>query len=149
MRLVLLALVAACGSDHAAPDAPPPIDTADATSDVVPECHMAPAGAMPFATAADFGPAVAGSLAGWDPTGRWFLTGTSVGGVSSFFFQKSGTSVIVDRDATHLGTMDDTEIFQRTEGNDGMGGIFVIAKRVSNRLPDGSLRGQRAVCDGG
>jgi hypothetical protein len=110
---------------------------------------MAPAGATPFTKGADFGPAVPGSLARWDPTGRWFLTGTSIGGVSSMFFTRQGNQVIVDRDATTPGTIDDSELFQRTEGDDGNGGTFVLAKRVSNLLADGSLRGQRASCDGG
>jgi hypothetical protein len=149
MRLVTLVALAACGGDHAAPDAPP-VDSTDAPpSDFTPECHMAPAGAAPFTKGADFGPAIAGSLAGWDPSGRWFLTGTGIGGVSSFFFERQGNQVIVDRDPRAPGTIDDTELFQRFQGDDGNGGTFVLAKRVSNLLPDGSLRGQRASCDGG
>src|SRR5262249_6350387 len=128
MRLLPLvaALAAACGSDHAATDAPP-ADTTDAPpSAFTPERPIAQAAGTPFMTGADFGAAVPGSLAGWDPSGRWFLTGTAIGGVSSFFFERQGSQVIVDRDPRAPGTMDDTELFQRFEGDDGNGGTYVL-----------------------
>jgi hypothetical protein len=52
------------------PPAPPANDGHDGpTTDFTPECHMAPAGAAPFTTGADFGPAVPSSLANWDASG--------------------------------------------------------------------------------
>jgi hypothetical protein len=141
-------VVVGCGGNHdAAPDASP---DAVAVPEVVPGCTLIPQpGANAFEHGSDFGAAVPGTLAGWDPTGRWFLTGTSVGSVSSYHFAPAGPgSVIVDRDPTTPGTIDDTELFQHTTV-DVQGQLYIVAKRVSNRAADGSLRGERAVCDGG
>jgi len=141
--------IAACGDGSMAttPDAP-------ATSDVVPECHDTPqTDADPFTTPDSINavipvPVVPGSLAGWDPDGRWFLTGTRVGSVSSFFFEKrSGTEIIVDRNEASPGMMTDDVIFQREIVNPG-GLTYTVIKRVSNRAPDGSARAERIVCDG-
>ena len=149
VKRALLLLAAACG-DHShattAPDAPPP----DAAVPLLtPGCTTMPQpSGDAFSKASDFGPVVPGTLAGWDPSGRWFLTGTKVGSVSSFFFEKQGTQVIVDRDPTAPGTIDDDALFQRSSITQ-QGVSYTIAKRVANRAADGTLRADRAVCDGG
>jgi hypothetical protein len=142
-------ILLACGGNTAVtpdgstgPDAAPP-------ADFTPKCEDTPqSGADAFATAADFGPFSAGTLAAWNPDGRWFLTGTRVGGVSSFHFERRGTQIVVDRDEANLGTIDDDTVFQRSTQSDGQGTTYIIAKRVTNLLADGSLRADRAVCDG-
>ena len=143
--IALLGFVA-CGdpaavAPDAAPDASPPPEF-EARCDEVPQT-----GADMFSSPTDFGPITPGTLAGWDPAGRWFLTGTRVGGVSSFHFERRGAQLIVDRDDTTPGTIDDDAIFQRTTVGDGET-TFVIARRVVNLAADGSLRADRAVCDG-
>jgi hypothetical protein len=138
-----LVVVAACGNSASpAPDAP-------VVPEVVPECHTIPQPSpTPFAQASDFGDLMPGTLAGWDPDGRWFLTGVQVGSISSFFFQRDGAIVVVDRDASNPGTIDDDALFARYSES-LQGTPYVIARRVSNRAADGTLRAERAVCDGG
>lgn len=134
--------LAACGDNlmgNDPPDTPIPA--------VTPGCENRSGDPQSFAAADDFGPAVEGTLAGWDPDGRWSLTGTRVGGVSSFHFEVRGDRVIVDRDPENPGTWDDTSLFQRGVYADSMGQPFLIAKRVSNRKADGTARAERAVCD--
>jgi hypothetical protein len=143
-RLALLAIVAGCG-DGSSTDAPPiGCVRVDRPSK--------------FAISADFAPAMPGTLQGWNPDGRWFLTGTQVGGgssllpsgqvsVSSFHFQRSGDGVIIDRDPTSVGTIDDTELFGRTARGEGTESSYVVAVRVSNLQPDGTARAERAVCE--
>jgi hypothetical protein len=149
MKAICLAALVACGDSHAvAPDSSPP-GPDGAIPAVVPGCMTMPQpNTTPFANAADFGPVVPGTLAGWDPTGRWFMTGISVGSVSSVNFERSGTGIIVDRDPTMLGTLDDDQLFQHANQTIGQT-QYVVAKRVSNRLADGTARVERAVCDGG
>ncbi|HEU4732816.1 MAG TPA: hypothetical protein VFT22_33200 [Kofleriaceae bacterium] len=99
---------------------------------------------------ADFAPAVPGTLRGWDPDGRWFLTGVRVGGVSSYHFQRTGSQVIVDRNPAAAGRIDDTELFARVTTTGSSGASVTITTRVSNLSPDGTARAERAVCgDGG
>jgi len=122
---------------------------ADAPGEVpafTPECHDVDATPNAFATAADFGPVVAGTLAGWDPNGRWFLTGVRVGGQSSYHFERQGSQVIVDRNGQAPGTIDDDVLFQRGTFM-SQGQQYILAKRVSNRAADGSFRAERALCD--
>lgn len=102
-----------------------------------------------FATSDDFAPAVHGTLAGWNPDGRWFLTGVRIGGRSSIHLQQIGPRVIVDRDTEFPALFDDTEIFQRVAFPDESGGEFVTAIRISNLQPDGTARAERAVCSDG
>jgi hypothetical protein len=138
--LGLLVVAAACGDNlEPAPDAL-------VVPEVIARCEEIPAAGNPFATAADFGPVTPGTLAGWNPDGRWFLTGVRVGGVSSFHFEQRGADLIVDReDAPATFTAD--AIFQRLEYPTPDGSI-IVAKRVSDLQPDGSLRADRAVCEG-
>jgi len=148
--LFVFAVLAACGDSGTSPtpDAPAAMPDAAAT-DFIPGCADVPqTGLDMFATAAELGPIVPGTLAGWDPDGRWFLTETRVGGVSSFHFARQGAQVVVDGDTQHPGTLDDDVLFQRTQLAFGEQ-TFTIAKRVSNRQPDGSFRADRVVCDGG
>lgn len=146
--LVVIVLVA-CGDgggDAPPPDAPAP--PPDASASFIPGCaEVAQTSTEMFATPAELGPIVPGTLAGWNPDGRWFLTETRVGGSSSFHFARTGSQVIVDRDAERPGTIDDDVLFQRTKLTFGEQS-YIIAKRVANRLPDGSLRADRVVCDG-
>jgi hypothetical protein len=116
----------------------------------MPECHDIPQpSADPFQTAASVDAVsmvatIPGTLASWDPTGRWFLTGQRVGGVSSFAFEPRGAAVLVDGEP---GAMDDTSLFWRGMVQSGQASVLMI-KRVSNRATDGSLRAERLVCDG-
>ncbi|MEO8700029.1 MAG: hypothetical protein ABI867_08290 [Kofleriaceae bacterium] len=148
LAVTVLALAAsACGGDD--PDATPDANTYVDPPAFEAACTIVPqTGATDFSTAADFGPITPGTLAGWDANGRWFLTGTRVGGVSSFHFAVTGASVVVDRDTENPGTLDDDALFQRTTFSDGQT-TFIIAKRVidRNRTTD-TLRADRAVCDG-
>jgi len=144
-KLVLglpLAALVACGDNVAPEDAGPTVIPA-----VEPGCHKEPGTINSYEHAADFGPIAAGSLRDWDFSGRWFLTGTQVGGVSSFHFERQGTQLIVDRDPANPGTYDDDALFSRGLYQDRNGEPFLIAKRVINHKSDGTARADRAVCD--
>ncbi|HSD87006.1 MAG TPA: hypothetical protein VLB44_05805 [Kofleriaceae bacterium] len=147
--LTVLSLVAACGDDRGGgtPDAP-------VLAEVLPECHgVTQTEADPYMTPESIdavvpNPLVPGTLAGWDPNGRWFLTGVRVGAVSSYFFdRRSDTQVIVDRNEDAPGVINNDYAFQR-EIVTSNGMAFTVIKRVSNRAADGSLRAERIVCDG-
>ncbi|HET7500099.1 MAG TPA: hypothetical protein VFK02_03825, partial [Kofleriaceae bacterium] len=99
-----------------------------------------------FETSADFAPAVPGTLRGWNPDGRWFLTGVRVGGVSSYHFARDGARVVIDRNGAAPGTIDDTELFARAETTGASGAGVVVATRISNLAPDGTARAERATC---
>src|SRR4051794_37291077 len=129
----LLLVVAACGGDDktdVTPDAPP--DQPDVS--FTPHCDdpTPQTGPDAFSKAADFGgPILTGSLTAWDANGRWFLTGTRVGGVSSFHVEKrDGGVAIVDRDTETPGTIDGDALFQRQTFDDGQGNTVIIAKKV-------------------
>ena len=153
--LSVLLVVAACGDDPGAtPDAPVMPD-APAALDFTPGCEdFEQTSPDMFAAPADLGEIAPGSLAGWDPNGRWFLTGARVrglspiGGTQSFHFTKrNATEVVVDRNEQSIASIDDNVLFQRlTFAIEDKSIIFV--RRVANRLPDGSLRADRAICDG-
>jgi hypothetical protein len=141
----LLPFLVACSSHSSAPPAP---DTSTTTvPDFTPGCTTMVQPASGFDSPQAFGDFVPGTLAGWNPDGRWFMT-SYVGGVSSYFFERTGTQIIVDRDASAPGTIDDNAIFARQEVQSG-GTNYIVAKRVVNLAADGSLRADRAVCDGG
>jgi hypothetical protein len=138
-RALIVVLVGACS------DTAPSMPDASVRT-ITAECHtVVVTGDEPFATALDFGPIVPGSLAGWDPDGRWFFAGVRVGRQSSVHFQRDGSHVIVDRDPQSPGTLDDDVLFQRSVSTT-VGQRSVIATRVSDRASDGTLRADRAEC---
>src|SRR3954462_8245589 len=94
--LPVLCLLAACGDDA------PPVD-GDLTKvpEVTVACDEVPLPASKFEHGSDLSPAVAGTLAGWDPNGRWFLTGIRVGSPSSFQFSDATGSLVVDKEPSY------------------------------------------------
>jgi len=139
-RLTVLLAIGCGGSPTLAPDAAP--------GALVPGCAVIDHPAQ-FKSAAEFAPAVAGSLAGWNPDGRWFVTGAFFGGVSSVRLDRSDGQIVLDRDPTAPGSFNDTEIFVRRETPDGNGGTVLVAHRISNLQADGTLRVERGTCAGG
>lgn len=141
----MLFVLAACGDDVATVEVVVP--------EVMPECHeIEQPGEDAFLTSSSLdavatADTIPGTLATWDPNGRWFMTGARVGPVSSFFFERRGDEVIVDRDEGQPGSIDETALFQRSIVQ-GQFNQFLIIKRVSNLNNDGSLRAERVVCDG-
>lgn len=101
-----------------------------------------------FTTAADFGALTPGTLASWDPNGRWSFTGTRVGSVSSVFLERRGDQVVVDGDEVDLGTLDADALVHRGWVTTSFGIRYQVSKRIADLHPDGSLRLDRAVCDG-
>ncbi len=147
MSLASAFALAGCGDNTAVetPDAAPPVVE---PPEFAPGCtDMPQTSTEPFTSATDFGPITPGTLEGWDPDGRWFFTDERVGGVSSVNFERTGDQVIVDRDDSTPGTIDADAVFHRYTVMSPQG-TYVIAKRVIDRRSDGSLRGDRAVCDG-
>ena len=145
-RALAFAVLVACGDNQVTPDAPTLVEP-------IAECHdVDQTEADPYLTpesvdAVSQSPVVPGSLAGWNPDGRWFVTGTRVGGINGFHFARTGNQVIVDRAPDEPGTIDNDVLFQR--GKLMSGPIeYMVIKRISNRQPDGSLRAERIVCDG-
>ena len=143
--LALVVLVACGDNTQVGPEGPVPA--------VVPECYdFEQPEPEPFRTSAGVdavaqAPVVQGTLDGWNPDGRWFITGTRVGSVASIHFQRTGGDVIVDRNTDNPGSFDDDVIFHR--GLFMSSGIeYLIVRRISNRQPDGSLRVERILCDG-
>ena len=152
LALLLSVACGACGDSIAVVADATPADSDSDSGEIInytTGCTTGPApSATPYAKQEDFGPTVNGTLDGWIPNGRWFMTGITLGGRSSLFFAKNGGTLIVDRDAAAPGTIDANVAFQRT-AFDGNGVNFSISIRVSNRHPDGTLRLDRAVCDNG
>ncbi|MDX2093410.1 MAG: hypothetical protein SFX73_36535 [Kofleriaceae bacterium] len=101
-----------------------------------------------FTTAPDFGALTPGTLAGWEPDGRWSFTGTRVGSVSSVFLERRGEQVVVDGDEESLGTLDADALVHRGWVTSRFGVRYQVSKRIADLHPDGSLRLDRAVCDG-
>ena len=99
-----------------------------------------------FETSRDFAPAVRHTLEGWQPDGRWFLTGARISVNSSFHLARIGPRVIIDRDFEAPARIDDTEVFQRIAVADDSGNHLVTATRISNLRPDGTARAERAMC---
>ncbi|MFT3696974.1 MAG: hypothetical protein QM831_27780 [Kofleriaceae bacterium] len=151
MRLLAIVIaLAACGSNHG--DATPDGGGSGSGSDIDPVPEVAPIcnttnSTKTYATAADFDDAVVpGTLANWDPSGRWFLTGVSLGDVSSVWLAKQDDgSVTFDRTAADKGTPDADSLFE-TSTTVYNGHSYVIAHRISNLRADGSLRWDRAEC---
>src|SRR5687768_2756726 len=157
MRQFLFVVVGlvACGDGGSPTQPDAPVEPDASALDYTPGCtDVDQTSPEMFATAAELGPVTPGTLAGWDPNGRWFLTGTRVrglgpiGGTQSFHFTKRGASeVIFDRNEQLVGSIDDSTIFQRLTFafEDTQ---IVFARRVANLAGDGSLRADRAICDG-
>jgi len=141
-------VVAACSSspghgddDMPGPDAP---DVPDFTT----QCTTGPQ-ASTYDDATVFGPVVAGTLKAWDPSGRWFLTGASLGDVSSVFLEKATDgSVTFDRTAGKVGPLTDDFLFERNQQTFN-GKTFIEAHRISNLAGDGTLKMDRAQCYNG
>ena len=131
LLVLVLALAAGCGSD-------------DETDDAAFGCKTF-AQALTFQTGADFAPATPGTLAGWNPDGRWFLVGAPQIGAASVLLQRSGDQVIVDRNTAAPGRIDDTEILSRYEATSGDARV-ILATRISNVRPDGTARLERGQC---
>ncbi|MEO6777389.1 MAG: hypothetical protein ABI467_30960 [Kofleriaceae bacterium] len=147
MRAVWIGvLVAACGDQARPPGNAPP--DATAFPEVVPACTTG-AQTQTFDDASAFGPVVAGTLAAWDPAGRWFLTGVALGDVSSVMLQRQADGTFMfDRSAVKVGTLTADSLFERDEQtyNDKP---YLEAHRISNLAPDGTLKLDRAQCYGG
>lgn len=149
MRCVLLGVVVvtACGGGGAtAPDGPTEVPA------VTPACEMLSLPSHQYLHGSDLSPAVAGTLASWDPNGRWFLTGVQTGSVSSFLFSTATGALVVDRNASFPATLDDTELFQRYAYQFD-GASYIVVKRVSNRRVDPetgaeTFRAERVTCEG-
>jgi hypothetical protein len=130
-RLALLLLVAGCGDDTAG------------SQPTTPGCVLFD---HPVAfQRTDFARATRGSLAGWNPEGRWFLLGAQFG-PSSIHFARTGKYVTIDRNPVFLGDAGDDELFARLEQPDPSGQPTITAFRVSNLQPDGTARVERGRC---
>src|SRR5450432_441802 len=143
MRLVLaLIAVAACGDGihPATPDA-------DGTATVpafTPVCTSATSAAT-YDDASAFGDIVPGTLTGWDPSGRWFLTGASLGDVSSVQLDKLGDGTYAFDRSTVSGALSNDSLFERHQTTYN-GHVYIVAHRITNLAADGSLRMDRAQC---
>jgi hypothetical protein len=133
LAVLCVAALAGCSEDSASLD--------DLVIGCVQLDHLAT-----FETTRDFAPAVRHTLAGWEPDGRWFLTGARITANSSFHLARIGPRVIIDRDFETPATIDDTEVFQRIDIADDLGNHQVTATRISNLGPDGTARAERAMC---
>lgn len=129
--IVVLAMLVACGDDGRDEDALGCFEVDGEAS---------------FARASDFGAAEAGSLRGWAPDGRWFVTGAALG-YSSILIERSGDGVVLDR--TRQASIDDTAIFALAQGVGSDGAPATKSQRISNLAADGSARLETATCDGG
>lgn len=130
LAVLVLVLVVGCGSEPAVPD--------------VYRCVQFNEPAE-FQTSHEFAPAEPGTLAGWDPNGRWFLVGPNFG-PSSVHVARSGNRVMLDRNPLFTGTIDDNELFGRLVFTNNTGGSTIIATRISNLRHDGTARVERATC---
>lgn len=147
---LLIAPLAACGGGDKPPgtsvDAPADTTTVEPPA-FTPSCERRPqTAADTFATPDVFGDITPGTLANWDPTGRWFTTGVRMG-TSSIHLARIGDQIIIDRDQAAKIANNDV-VFQRETFDAGGGATGILARRISNRASDGSLRFDRALCDG-
>ncbi len=114
--------------------------------DLTPGCEaLDPLGRL--TTTYDFTPAVPDTLADWNLEGRWFYT-DPVRGVSSVYLERVGKRVRVDHDDRLTVSVNDTELFARFQLEDEDGPV-IVAHRISNLRPDGTLRAERATCRAG
>ena len=137
-------LLVGCG-DHVHSAAPPDGPSVPA---VAPACTTIDQ-TQTYDDASAFGDLVPGTLAGWDPTGRWFLTGVSLGDVSSVMLEPHGDGTVTfDRSAAKIGTLTADSLFERHEQTYN-GKLYLEAHRISNLAADGTLRMDRAQCYAG
>ncbi|HLL22401.1 MAG TPA: hypothetical protein VK427_09735, partial [Kofleriaceae bacterium] len=110
-----------------------------------------------YKTAAELGgEPVPGTLARWNPAERYFFTGVYIGnpvrrideqlGVSSVRLEVVDGGLLVD--GAVPGTLDESQGFYTRDEAFPDGSIRRSSMRISNRASDGSLRADRAVCDG-
>jgi hypothetical protein len=132
-RLAALVLVVGCGSEPVVPDLFRCVQLAEPVA---------------FQTDHDFAPAEPGTLAGWDPNGRWFMIGPKFG-PSSVHIARSGNTVTLDRNPAFTGTIDDSELFGRLEYTNTTGSSVIVATRISNLHDDGRARVERGTCTDG
>lgn len=140
MRLAWIAVVLGCaGSD----------DAVVSTEAFTPGCHpVAGAAADAFDAPEDFeGTVTPGTLAAWQPAGRWFFTGAAVGNFSSIHLARQDAGIVIDRDPDALAVIDDSVLFRRRARQEGSF-LRIDALRVTNRAADGSLRYDSATCRG-
>ncbi|CAN5177357.1 hypothetical protein BH11MYX1_BH11MYX1_04340 [soil metagenome] len=134
----------ACGDSGspAQPDAAGPvIPVVEAKCTDVPQTRT-------YDDATAFGEVVPGTLAGWDPSGRWHLTGTSLGDVSSIWLApQADGSITIDR-GSEVGAKTDDSVFARSVTNYN-NKPYIEAHRIANLQADDSLRFDRAQCYGG
>lgn len=146
MRLAWLVLgLVACGdnrggasSDAASP--PVPGFTSGCRREVVDESA--------YTTPEQLGEIVPGTLAGWDPDGRWFFTDASPPGIratQSIHFERRGADVIVDRDDTPNATMTEDMLYRRFQVEE-IGRTWTHVMRIANRASDGTLRADLVAC---
>ncbi|MEO7734714.1 MAG: hypothetical protein ABIY55_27400, partial [Kofleriaceae bacterium] len=143
-RLIVLVLLVGCHDDMSPGGDAPNIAPGASLDDLTPGCVVL-TNPPSFDTSFDFPPAVADTLADWTPEGRWFLTGTAIQGTSSIFFDGDGARLRIDRDDTISIGFNHSELFARRQSEPGN----VVAYRISNLRPDGTLRAERAACLGG
>lgn len=143
----LVILVAACHSNPGQTGDDDDMPGPDATEipDFTTQCTTIPQ-VSTYDDATAFGELHPGTLRGWDPTGRWFLTGASLGDVSSVYLAKNADgSVAFDRSTMKIGTLTDDSLFERNSQSFN-GNVYIEAHRISNLAGDGSLEMDRAQC---
>ena len=148
LLVLAVALIGCGGGSPGVPDgADDAIDGPQPQVDAPPiefRCDTTPGGLAAYDDPDDFGPiALAGTLAGWDPSGRWFLTHVELGYLNSVWFDVQGSQVIVDRDPSQVATLDADKLFHRVV--DPESGV-ARSMRVWGRAADGKLRLERAIC---
>lgn len=130
-----LLLLVACGGDSG-----PPVPEVGA------ECHDVEwTSGEQFSQPIELGPAVSDTLGeGFDPDGRWFLTGIPLGSIR-LARQSDGSVQILDG---ALLASSPTELFftQLVPDQVVPGAQVRLAIRISNLRDDGSLRFQRVAC---
>ncbi len=110
-------------------------------------CNTVPAtGAAPYQVATDFGVAEPLSLQGWEPNDVWFIGGLGATSILRFTRYPASPAGVFSF-GTALGEYDQSVAFVHGsyQRNDVANHY---ALRISNRRSDGSLRYDRADCDG-
>jgi hypothetical protein len=149
--ICLLLLLMACGDNGKEMLAPPAdadlgMPSPDSAPSFTTSCKSKPtSGPDAYNDASDFPATNLGTLKDWDPNGRWFITGIPLGRRANILFEKQGSTVVVDRATPGSGTVNDDFLFNRSSPGPGV----TLSIRISDKQPDGTLRLDRAFCDGG